>query len=64
MKNLEGKTILEVVEGEDDNWDQACVLKMTDGTMFYVKSGSASSMGILDIEEITSDELTKNFKKK
>jgi hypothetical protein len=59
---MKGKTILEIIQGEDDDWDDAVIIKMTDGTIYYIKSGSGSSHGMLDIKEVP--EIPKTFKSK
>lgn len=57
---LVGKTIKSIIEGEKDNWDIAWVVHTTDGNMFIIESGSASSQGVMYCEQIT--EIPKDFK--
>lgn len=48
---MTGKTIQEITEGYlHDN--ECLIFKMTDGTMFLLRSGSSSSDGILSCEQI------------
>ena len=56
---MTGKTIKEVIEGQMDGWDDAYILKMTDGTMYLLESGSGSSRGILSCELI--DDIPEQF---
>ena len=54
-----GKTIQEAIEGlSNDN--ECLIFKMTDGTIFILKSGSSSGDGVLHCEELSS--IPKDFR--
>ena len=60
MTELIGKTIKNIIEGEQDNWDMAAIIETTDGEIYYLTSGSSNSHGMYCIEKVY--EIPNSFK--